>query len=170
MIPSHMPEEYVGGMLPLAEGPDQQKIVIPSAFDKIERARRFAKNLRLISVPNTLLKITQMQEQTKWMALYGRGFPVSPHTTAKKLGIEGYGEIAGDTEFDKWKNWKMVELLIMSQLKQKAAEMGLGEGLEGGGGTGKQHAGGRPATDQKEGKLKMKDKKSNPRPIVSTSG
>jgi hypothetical protein len=171
MIPSHMPEEYSGGLIPTSQGEDGTAIPIPSNYDKISRARRFAKNLRLMNVPSTLLKITQMEEQTKFLALYGRGFPISPHTVAKKLGIDNFGDIAGDTEFEKWKNWKMLELLLMAQAQSAAMELGI---IDTTGGaqemeTGKQHAGGRPPTDQKPGKLVMKDKKTSPRPVVKTS-
>ena len=179
MVPSHMDFEYgAGGVLPMRPDPmgekDEQgnvkQNVIPSMFSPLERGKNFAKKTRLISVPNTLLKITQMQEQLKWMSLYGRGFPISPHTTAKKLGIEGYGDIPGSTEFEKWMNWKKLEIMIMAQLQQAAASLGIGGGLEGGGQgqTGKQHAGGRPASDKKAPKMAVKDRNSNPRPVIKT--
>lgn len=165
LIPSHMPEEYIVG----ADGSElMKKPDGGSNFSQVERARRFAKNLRLISVPSTLLKITQLQEQTKYMALYGRGFPISAHTVAKKLGIENFGEIEGDTEFEKWINEQKVLLMLKAQAAQLASKLGLGEIPKQ---QGKQHAGGRPPTDKKAGKPKMKDKSgANPRPIISTSG
>ncbi|PWT73821.1 MAG: hypothetical protein C5B60_07670 [Chloroflexi bacterium] len=171
LIPSHMPDEYVdaGGasVLPFRELSEGLREVIPSQYSQIERARYFARQLRLISVPSTLLKLTAAQEQTKYMALFGRGFPISPHTVAKKLGIDNFGEIPGSTEFEKWVNWKKLEIALMAEARQLAGQLGIGEP---GGGTGKQHGGGRPPTDQKPGKFKMKDKNTNPRPIVSTSG
>jgi hypothetical protein len=169
IVPSHGEDEYVGNMLPTRVLGDGSAEVVPSFYSKIERAQRFAKNLRVISIPSTLLKITQMQEQTKYLALFGRGFPISPHTCAKKWGIENYGDIEGDTEFQKWVNWKKLEILLMAQAKALATEVmpeEPGNPKE----TGKQHGGGRPPSDQKGAKLKVKDKSSNPRPVVSTSG
>src|SRR5262249_14282173 len=125
-------------------------------------------SLRLISVPSTLLKITQLQEQTKIMALYGRGFPIPPNYVADKLGIEKWGEIPGDTLLQQWVNWRKIEIALLAQSKQFAQSLGLGDP---GQPAGKQHAGGRPPTDQKPPQAKMKDKQSGaPRPIVSTSG
>ena len=171
LIPSHMPDEYMdaGGasVLPFRDIGEGQREIIESQYSKMERARYFARQLRLISIPSTLLKLTQAQEQTKYMALFGRGFPISPHTVAKKLGIDNFGEIPGSTEFEKWVNWKKLEIALMAEAQQLAGRLGIGQP---GQGTGKQHAGGRPPTDQKQGKLKLKDKKTNPRPIVSTSG
>jgi hypothetical protein len=139
-----------------------------SQYPQLQRAKRFAENIRLISVPSTLLKITQQEEQIKYMSLYGRGAPISFHTVAKKLNIENYGEIEGTTEFEKWIN----EQKAMILLKGDAAKLAEQVGLDGPPPVqGKQHAGGRPPTDQKPGKLKMKDKNSGaPRPIISTSG
>jgi hypothetical protein len=122
--------------------------------------------VRLVSVPSTLLKITQLQEQTKYMALYGRGAPISFHTVAKKLGIENYGEIEGNTEFQKWINEQKVMLLLKAEAAHLAAELGLTEEPKQ---QGKQHAGGRPPSDKKEPKAVMKDKSSNPRPVMKTS-
>jgi hypothetical protein len=167
LVPSHMPDEYgPANTLPGQAMADGSFLVQASHYEKIERMRHFAKNLRLVSVPSTLLKITQLQEQQKYLMLFGRGYPISPHTVAKKLGIENYGDIDGNTEFEKWVNWKKLELLLMAQAKAMAAELGLGEEP---GATGKQHAGGRPHSDKEPPKTVVKDKKSNPRPVQKTS-
>jgi len=168
LVPSHMPDEYgPANTLPGQTMADGSFLVQPSRYEKTERMRHFAKNLRLISVPSTLLKITQLQEQQKYLMLFGRGYPISPHTVAKKLGIENYGDIDGNTEFEKWVNWKKLELLLMAQAKAMAAELGLGG--EEPGGTGKQHAGGRPQSDKAPPKTVVKDKKTGPRPVQKTS-
>ncbi len=179
LVPSHMPDEYIGGGLPFDSipGPDgtMQQIPRVSLYDKLTRARSFARNLRLISVPSTLLKITQAQEQTKFMALYGRGFPISPHTVAKKLGIDNFGEIPGDTEFEKWVNWKKIEIMLLAQSQELAGALGIGGGSPPSGGAnaqnsaGVQHAGGRPPVDAQPGKMVVKDKTTNPRPVVKTT-
>lgn len=140
---------------------------LESQYPQLERAKRFAKNIRLVSVPSTLLKLTQQEEQIKYMSLYGRGFPISAHTVAKKLNIENYGEIEGTTEFDKWVSEQKAMILLKGEGEQLAAQVGLDGAPPQ---QGQQHAGGRPPTDKKPGKLKMKDKKTAPRPIISTSG
>lgn len=164
IVPSHMLDEYVNGALPY-EDLEGSALIKPSHYGQLTRARLFAKNLRLISVPSTLLKITQAQEQTKFMALFGRGFPIAPHDVAQKLGLDNYGTIPGDTMFARWINWKKMEIALMAQAKQLAAELGIDQTPN----TGQQHAGGRPPTDKKQGKQVMKDKNTNPRPVTTTS-
>jgi hypothetical protein len=134
LVPSHMPDEYVmkDGMW---TAPDTD-----SKYQKIERAKRFAQNLRLVSVPSTLVKITQMQEQLKYLQLYRGGFPISPHTVAAKLDIDNFGDIKGTTEFEKWVNWKQMEVAIQVKSQLLAAQMMAAAGVmppqpgEGGGG------------------------------------
>lgn len=157
MIPSHLPDEYYNGKIP-------ERV---SYYGKITRTKFFAQNVRLISVPSTLLKITQLQEQLKYLQLYRGGFPISPHTVAKKLGIENFGDIAGDTEFQKWVNWKKTEMLLAAQAKQLAGALGL-EDL--GGGENKPHAGGRPPSGQRGPQVKEKGKSDgNPRTTITES-
>ncbi len=109
------------------------------------------------------------------MALYGRGFPISPHTVAKKLGIENFGEIPGDTEFEKWVNWKKIEIMLLAQSQELAGALGIGGPAPPGGGgnaqtqAGVQHAGGRPPVDAQPGKMVVKDKETNPRPVIKTT-
>jgi hypothetical protein len=175
LVPSHLPDEYGQGEDPMYD---------KSQYNILQRARFFAKNLRLISVPSTLLKITQMQEQLKYLQLYRGGFPISPHTVAHKLGIENFGEIPGVTEFEKWTNWKQLELLIQAKTMAMAAQLGMmppggaqgapGAGAQSGSSqappTGTQHAGGRPPSGQKPPHLVEKGKGSmNPRTTISES-
>jgi hypothetical protein len=169
MIPSHMEDELVnvgGAMLkPYDELPDGNRIPKGSAYDKLTRARVFTRNLRLISVPSTLLKITALQKQTMIMALFGRGFPLPPDYVAEKLEIENWGTLPGTTLLERWVNWMKLELGLKAEAAQLASKLGLdGPGQP----TGKQHAGGRPAKNA-GGKPVMKDKKDNPRPVMKTT-
>jgi hypothetical protein len=191
MVPSHLIDEYMNNELPfeLVDGQAQQ---LASQYDKLTRARSFARNLRVVSVPSTLLKITQAQEQLKYLQLYRGDFPICPHTVAKKLGIDNYGEIPGDTEFEKWMNWKKMQLALMAQERMLAANLGLiptgapgGEGGEGGtptpdGGSGEgpqekpgeshHHAGGRPPSGKEPPRIVMKGKHDgNPRTTIVES-
>jgi hypothetical protein len=167
LVPSHLPDELLPGGLRPFINISGINIARPSWYDRLERAKAFTRNLRLISVPSTLLKTTQLQEQTKILALYGRGFPIPPDFVADKLGIEKWGEIPGDTLLEKWVNWRKIEIGLLAQSKQLASQLGLGDP---GQPSGKQHAGGRPPTDKAPPHAVMKDKNSGaPRPVISTS-
>lgn len=171
IIPSHAEEEYTKNLVPSADAMGEVEVqwahpMTPSAYSQLERAKRFAKNMRLLAVPSTLLKLTQVQEQTKYMSLYGRGAPISFHTVAKKLNIENYGEIAGDTEFEKWKNEQILMLVLKGQAAQLAGQLGLGELPEP---QGKQHPGGRPPSDKEPPKRVMKGKNIEARPVTKTA-
>jgi len=163
LIPSHMPDEYVEGGIPTS----------PSQYPQVERARRFAKNIRLVSVPNTLLKLTQQAEQLKWLTLKRQNAPVSWSTTMKKLGVENYGDVKGNTEREKWINEQIEDLKLKAMAAQLAATLGLVD-LDGGsggkhkGGGGK---GGRPSSGAKPAKIKQKGSEGgDPRTVVSESG
>lgn len=138
IIPSHLPHES-----------QLQKEGKDSSYSKIERAKWFATNLQVISVPSQLLNVTQMQDQLKWLNFLQRGFPISFSTAFKKLGVENWGDSPGATEFDKWE-WEQFRII---EMKAKAAKVAAVEGLEGdqgGGGKGKGKGqgkgGGRPPT------------------------
>jgi hypothetical protein len=148
MIPSHGEDEYVAGNIPEN----------PSAYDQLQRARRFADNLRLVSVPSTLLKITQMQEQLKWLQLWRGGAPIAFADVAKKMDIENYGEVKGTTLRERYINEKMEDLKLQAVASQLAAQLGLGgppdQGKGGkGGGKGKP---GRPPSGHAPPKLAQK--------------
>lgn len=177
MIPSHAADEYVGGQIPTIDDLAGAQVVIASSYSKLERARNFARNLRLTSVPSTLLKLTQMQEQLKYLQLYRGGFPISPHTVAKKLGIENFGEIAGDTEIEKWVNWKKMELMLQAAAQQLSTELmpqqEQGQGDEEGAPApedNQPHAGGRPPSGQAPPKIVQKGKSDGkPRTTITES-
>ena len=165
LVPSHMPDE----MTPATEGnntlysfPSE-----PSIYTKMERAKRFAANLRLITVPSTLLKITQRDEQQKLILLKKMGAPISWSTIMPKLGIENFGDVEGDTEFEKWMNEELQMLKVKAAAAQLAAALGLGGG-EPGPGQGK--GGGRPNSMQKPPKTAMKGGAGGePRVVQKTS-
>jgi hypothetical protein len=164
LIPSHMPDEMTDGEVPLTA----------SYYSRIDRARRYAANLRLTSVPSTLLKITQMQEQMKYLQLSRGGFPISNATVAKKLDIANYGEVPGATEREKWMNeqidmlkFKAAAAHLAAQLMPQQPDDG-GDG--GGGGKGSAKAGGRKPSGKNPPKLEQKGGKGgNPRTVVTES-
>lgn len=180
MIPSHMPEEMIPYLMDPTKPPVYRVPNGISNYSQIDRARRFAKNVRLISIPSTLLKVTQMQEQLKYLQLQQKGFPISNHTVAKKLNLENYGEIEGTTEWEKWVNEQKLMLGIKAALAQMAAQlMPQPPEEEGGGeapppapgpGKGSAKAGGRPSTLAKAPRLEQKGKgEGAPRTTITNS-
>ncbi len=172
IVPSHMLDEYMDGKQPfdLVEGEAVQRA---SMYDRLTRARAFAKNVRLISVPSTLLKITQQAEQLKYLQLYRGDFPISPQTVAKKLGIDNYGDIPGDTEFDKWINWQKMKIALMAEAAQLQSQLmpeAPPDGSQVNTGQKKPHAGGRKPTGQVAPHIEQKGKNDGkPRTTISES-
>jgi hypothetical protein len=174
MVPSHLPDELQNGLYPTT----------PSMYDRITRAKFFVKKLRLVSVPSTLLKITQMQEQLKFLNLKRGGAPISWDTVFTKLDIaDPKGEIAKSfkEEVDLQKQKILAQIEIMKLLKSLGIDPSqLGGGDEdgkggkpkgGGGGGGAPHAGGRPPSGQRGPKLRQKGAQGGaPRTLVSESG
>lgn len=177
LVPSHLPDEMVNGGFPGTS----------SMYSALERAKWFAKNIRLISVPSTLLRITQMQEQLKYLQLKRGQAPISWCTTMKKLDIPNYGEVEGSTEREKFFNEEtdmqvaaiVAKVKALMKLKQLGIDPSILQQLEGGGGGqqggggqgGGKHAGGRPPTAQKAPKIRAKGGQGGePRTIVSESG
>src|SRR6185437_7848462 len=142
MVPSHMPDEYIAGQVPKSQ----------SLYPPTERIRRFGKNLRLVSVPATLLELTQQKEQLKWLTLKRQGAPISWATTLTKLGIENYGDVKGNTERERWMNETVEELKFKAELAQAMQQLGLG----GDQGPGQGKGGGRPPSGKKPAKTYQK--------------
>ncbi len=165
LVPSHLPDEMLGGNFP----------EMPSRYDQLTRARWFAKQIRMVSVPSTLLRITQMQEQLKYLQLKRGNAPISWSTVMKKLDVPNYGESAGNTEREKWFNEEVeaekLKIVAMAVAQQFMKQLGLQPpGEEGGGGKGSAKAGGRPPSGQKGPKIKQKGAKGGePRTTVTES-
>ena len=174
LVPSHGADEFRNA----GRNEEGQEYVVPfpSRYDKITRARLFAQNVRVMTVPHTMLDITQSTEQLKWMTLYRGGFPFAPHDVAKKLNIEGYGEIEGDTYWERYVNYKEKELQTQAKLAQLAQSL-LPPGAQPPGGTGAgphggaKGTGGRPPSGGQSPKVKQKSGGPvGPRTTVSESG
>src|SRR5208337_710685 len=126
------------------------------------------KQIRLTSVPSTLLRITQMQEQLKYLQLKRGNAPISWCTVMKKLDVANYGEVQGNTEREKFFNEQveMQKMQIVAQvqtmlfLKQLGIDPsqlgGAGGGGGGAGGGGAKQGGGRPPSGGKAPRLKQK--------------
>lgn len=169
LFPSHGPDEF-------ANMPKEMVIANKSKYDDATRGRLFAQNVKVLTVPHTMLDITQSAEQLKWITLYRGGFPFAPHDVAKKLNIEGYGEIEGDTYWQRYLNYKEMEIEQQARLAALAQSL-LPPGAQppGGGGTGPKGGakttGGRPPSGGQSPKVKAKSGGPiGPRTTVSESG
>jgi uncharacterized membrane protein YgcG len=168
-----MPDEMVNGNFP-----DK----IESIYPQLDRARWFARNIRLISVPSTLLRITQMQQQLMMLQLKRGGAPISWLTVFKNMDIANpEKEITDSFKEDA----KLQEMKIMAQIAvmQKLKEMGIdpqalmgggegggGKGGGGGGGKGGGGGGGRPSSAQRAPRLGTKGGAGGePRTVVKES-
>jgi hypothetical protein len=166
MVPSHLPDELVGGSFPTT----------PSMYDRLNRAKFFAEKLRLISVPSTLLKITQAQEQLKYLQLKRTpDCPISWETVFGKLDIANAKQ-----EMEKYFKEQMdltkMKIIAAAMAAEEMKKLGLqppeehggkGSGGKGGGGF---HAGGRPPTNSKQPKIAQKGAAGGvPRTTVKTS-
>jgi len=172
LVPSHMPDEMVDGNFPEE----------PSHYNQLTRARWFAKQIRLVSVPSTLLKVTQMQRQLMMLQLKRGGAPISWSTVMKNLDIPNYGEVQGNTEHEKWFNEELesqkLKILAAAAAQQFMKQLGIqppeegggGKGGGKGGGGGKGAGGGRPSSGGKPPKIKQKGAQGGePRTVVSES-
>ena len=175
LVPSHMPDEMDNGQFPNT----------PSQYDQLTRARWFARQIRLVSIPSTLLKLTQAAEQMKFLQLKRSGAPVSWETVFGKLDMaDPKGEIdksfKEEVQLQKMKILAQIEVMkIMKELGIDPSQMGgqdqgKGGSAKGGGGGGKapggQHAGGRPPSGSKTPKLASKGGAGGePRTIVKES-
>jgi hypothetical protein len=168
LVPSHSPDE-------LAEAGDNVVVPHPSIYTKMQRAKMFADNLRLISVPHTIHEFTQMQEQLKWLQLWRGGAPIAFVDVAKKLNIENYGEISGATYRERWVNEQKENLEFKIQVAQLAQSLGVDLGAGGqqqgtGPKGGQKGTGGRAPSGQKAPRLKQKGQSTgNPRTTVTES-
>ena len=155
-IPSHMP------------GEDLEK---SSQFSRMERAKAFARNLRLQVAPGSIHGISQTQQKLLMLQLWRGGFPINPERVAKALGIENWGTLDGTTDLEKWQAFKRIELEFAAALKKEAGaimpsppESGTGPG---GGPKGK---GGRPPSGGKPPAARTKGSAEGPRAVISQSG
>jgi hypothetical protein len=156
VIPSHLPDEYVNGLIP-TEGEEPDVRPSTSVYSNLERSKYLTKNLRLISIPSTLLRITQQQEQLKLMTLKRQQAPIAWADILPKLGVENYGEVKGNTGRERWINEEIENIKFKVEEAKLLAAAGLGGGEDGGGGgKGQGKGGGRPSTGQKPAKQYQK--------------
>jgi hypothetical protein len=154
VVPSHMPGEDAEGA---------------SAFSRMERAKNFARQLRLTPVPGYLHGIPQTQQKLLLLQGWRAGFPLDPARVAKVYGIENWET----SDFPKWKQFKQQELEFAAKMKQEGASLepqGSQQPSGAGPGGGPKGSGGRPPSGNKPPAAKTKGSAEGPRITTSTSG
>ncbi len=161
LVPSHLPDEMVGGQFPETE----------SKYTNLERARWFVKQIRLISVPSTLLKVTQMQQQLLLLQLKKGGAPIAWKKVFEAMDLNNPDQIIEES-FQETEKLEKLKILAQVDIMKLLKGMGIDpQQMEGGGDQGgKPHAGGRPETNAKPPRVKQKGAKGgDPRSTVTTS-
>jgi hypothetical protein len=152
VVPSHMP------------GEDDTSA---SKFSRMERAKNFARQLRLTPTPGYLHGIPQQAQQLLLLQGFRAGLPISPRRILKKVfNIENV-----DREIDESFDFKSRELEMAAKLKQEGLSLSGGQPQSGTGpGGGQKGSGGRPSSNKKPPSAKTKGSAEGPRAVVSTSG
>ena len=154
VVPSHLP------------GEDPQNT---SKFSRMERAKNFARQLRLTPTPGYLHGIPQTQQKLLLLQGWRSGFPIDPARVAKVYGIENW-EVS---DFPKWKEFKQAELEFAAKMKEEGASLqpqGAQQPSGAGPGGGAKGSGGRPPSGTKPPAAKTKGSSEGPRVTTSTSG
>jgi hypothetical protein len=152
LVPSHLPGEDTNS---------------PSRYLKMQRARWFCDQLRVVNTPAQLLNITHMQERMTYMFFLQKGVPISMSTIMSKLGVDDY-----DIEQLKWRqeqlNQELWKLEASAAVQSKMKELGIEPQPPQGPGQGK--GGGRPSSGKTQHHAEMKGSRSgNVRVVNSTS-
>jgi hypothetical protein len=162
LIPSHLPDELVGSGFPETE----------SKYTQLERARWFVKQIRLVSVPSTLLKVTQMQQQLLLLQLKKGGAPIAWKKIFEAMDLNNPDAIIAES-YEEQEQLEKMKLLAQIDLMQTMKKLGIDPAQLNGeqANDGKKHAGGRPASNSQPPRVKQKGSKGGePRNVVSTSG
>ena len=149
IVPSHMPGEDTKGK---------------SQFSKMERAKNFARNLKLQLAPGGLHGIPQTQQKLLLLQGSRAGLPIPARLIFEKVfGLENYEGLRKE-----WREDKEWELEMAAKLKMEGASL-----LPGGGGGppgAPPKQGGRPPSGKKPPTAKTKGSSEGPRSVVSESG
>lgn len=157
LYPSHM------------EGEDKSGA---SAFSARERAKSFAKNLKLSITPNSLHAVTQTSQKLLQLQLFRAGFPISPMTVAKALDLENWGNLEGNTQIEQWQSFQNMTIEFKAKEAQLAQSLMPQQGPQppqAPGPAGKLTEG-RPPTGNQAPQAVVKNGANGPRAVVSESG
>jgi hypothetical protein len=112
VVPYHMPGEVTEN---------------PSQFSRIERAKHFARQLRLTPVPGYLHGIPQTQQKLLLLQGVRAGLPISPRRVLKHVfGIQNV-----DQEIRDWQDFRKLQLELAEKIKAEGVALGMVDGASG---------------------------------------
>lgn len=151
VVPSHLP----------GEDPES-----PSKFSRMERAKNFARNLRLTPVPGYLHGIPQTAQRLLLLQGVRAGLPISPRRVLTKVfGIENV-----DQEIQEWQDFRMLEISLAAKVKEEAGSLMPPGAQTGSTPAGSQKGkGGRPPSGTKPAHAVTKGSAEGPREVISHS-
>jgi hypothetical protein len=150
------------------ENPFEEDGVTPRAsmWTKMQRAKQFAKNIRMIIMPHSLHEYAQVSYKLGLTQLRGRGFPIAAATVMEAFEIPDVAKPAGNTEQERFYSEKEDEIVHAARLQKIVQEMGVEQGLAIPPGAGGPKPTGRPPSNKQPAHQAQKD---GGRPIISTS-
>lgn len=150
IVPGHMPGEDVESS---------------SKFSRMERAKNFARELRLTPTPGYLHGMPQQAQQLLLLQGTRAGLPISPRRILKKVfGIENF-----EQEIKEWQDFRLLEIELAEKVKESAGAPS--QPQTGSTAAGSQKGkGGRPPSGKKPPTAKTKGSAEGPRAVVSESG
>src|SRR5208283_5438520 len=108
VVPSHMP------------GEDEKN---PSQFSRMERAKTFARQLRLTATPGYLHGMPQTAQKLLLFQGHRAGLPISPQRILKQVfGIENV-----EQEVKDWQDFRMWQLELAEKVKAEGIALGLAD-------------------------------------------
>ena len=166
VIPSHMPGEPT-----TQTGEGGNPVPAQSSASVFERAKTFAKNLKMFITPHSMHYIAQAKQRLDVLALMGKSVPVDPETVAGIFDLPNWGTIDGATIQEKVFNWAKMQLTEKAKLAVLEKALGLAPPPEEGkpGPKPGQAGSGRPATNKKPAKLAQKGASGGGRVVRKTS-
>jgi hypothetical protein len=167
VIPSHLPGEMTTRI-----GADGNPEPVESSVGVFDRAKTFAKNLKMFITPHSMHYIAQAKQRLDLLALLGKGVPVDPETIATNFDLPNWGSIDGATIKEKVFAWAKEQLVEKAKIAKLEKALGLGQPEEGGDKPGPkpgQAGSGRPPEHKKPGKVAQKGTAGGGRVVVKTS-
>lgn len=160
LIPSHMPGESTH---------DSGGTAVSSGYNRMQRARWFADNLRFFIMPHSVHELTQMTYRLMLLQMRQRGAPIDWGTILEACDVPDVKLADGSTTQDRFWAEKEEEIEKAARMQQIVQAIGIDAGLIPGGAmpNGSTPEGGRPPTGQEAPQLKHK---GDGRPLISESG
>jgi hypothetical protein len=152
IVPSHMP------------GEDNSNA---SQFSRMERAKAFARQLRLTATPGYLHGIPQTAQKLLLLQGIRAGLPISPQRVLKQVfNIENV-----EQEISDWQDFREMQIEMAQKIQREGLSLGMADAgsPSTGSGTGGRKPG-RPPSGNKPPTAKVKGTAEGPRAVISESG